>query len=235
MQKKAGLFSIAAVFALGGCVAPMVSQQNITDLKGEVAQLQIQFDELQKKHADLYAKADTEFVSLDAINAAIADLQNRVSALNQSVGELKTTVKKVEASEKTEALLPSDLYQNSYSDYSMGKYDLAYQGFKSFIDKYPNAELAPQAQFYMGECFYSKKQWQKALDEYAKIEEKYKKSDLIATAKLKTALCYEQLGKADEAMNVFGSVVKEFPQSPESLTAKDKIRKYNNAQNRQQQ
>jgi len=233
MNRNFYLFSIAAVFIFSGCVAPMVSQQNISDLKGEMAQLQIQFNELQKNHADLYAKADTEFVSLEAINAAIADLQNRILLLNQTVGELKSAVKKVESSERTEALLPSDLYQNSYSDYSMGKYDLAYQGFKSFIDKYPNAELAPQAQFYIGECFYSRKQWKQALDEYSKIEDKYKKSDLVPTAKLKIALCYEQLGKLGEAMNIFGTIVKDFPQSPESLTAKDKIRKYNNAQNRQ--
>jgi tol-pal system protein YbgF len=233
MKKNSFVFLVFATFLLSGCVAPIVSQQNISDLKGEVAQLQIQFNELQKNHADLYAKADTEFVSLDAVNAAIADLQNRLSVLNQTVSELKTAVKKAESSERAEAVLPSDLYQNSYSDYSMGKYDLAYKGFKSFIDKYPNAELAPQSQFYMGECFYSKKQWQNALDEYSKIEEKYKKSDLIPTARLKTALCYEQMGKLDDAMNIFGSVVKDFPQSPESLTAKDKIRKYNNAQNRQ--
>ncbi|MDR2191321.1 MAG: tetratricopeptide repeat protein [Endomicrobium sp.] len=234
-MKRSGLFLIVvSAFILSGCVAPMVSQQNISDLRGEVAQLQIQFNELQKNHADLYAKADTEFVSLDAVNAAIADLQNRLSVLTQTVGELKSAVKKVESSERAEAVLPSDLYQNSYSDFSMAKYDLAYQGFKSFLDKYPNAELAAQAQFYMGECLYSKKQWQKALEEYMKIEGKYKKSDLIATARLKTALCYEQLGKPDDAMNIFGSIVKDFPQSSESLTAKDRIRKYNNAQNRQQ-
>jgi len=233
MNKIFIFFPVAAVFIFSGCVAPMVSQQNVSELKGEMAQLQIQFSELQRNHADLYAKADTEFVSLEAINAAISDLQNRISALTQTVSELKSSVKRVESSERTEALLPSDLYQNSYSDFSMGKYDLAYQGFKSFIEKYPNAELAPQAQFYMGECFYSRKEWQKALDEYLKIEGKYKKTDLIPAAKLKTALCYEQMGKLSEAMNIFGTIVKNFPQSPESLTAKDKIRKYNNAQNRQ--
>ncbi|GHT25062.1 hypothetical protein AGMMS49953_09020 [Endomicrobiia bacterium] len=62
----------------------------------------------------------------------------------------------------------------------MAKFDLAYSGFQSFADKYPNAELVPQAQFYMGECFYSMSMWDKALEEYKKVEQRYKKrSDLV--------------------------------------------------------
>ncbi|MDR1940989.1 MAG: tol-pal system protein YbgF [Endomicrobium sp.] len=232
MKKYLIFLAILICSSFAGCVSPIVSQQNVTDLKGEVAQLQIQFKELQQKHADLYARADASFVTLDVLAASIQDLQNKVSSLTQTVQDLQITVKKNAQNERAESVLPSDLYQNSYSDFSMGKYDLAYEGFKSFTDKYPKAELAPQAQFYIGECFYSKSQWEKALAEYQKIEKNYKKSDLVSPARLKIALCYENLGKQNDAMNMFGSIVKDFPQSPESLTAKEKIRKYNNAQNR---
>jgi TolA-binding protein len=84
----------------------------------------------------------------------------------------------------------------------------------------------------MGECFYSKSRWEKALEQYQKIEKNYKKSDLVSPARLKIALCYEYLERQNDAMNMFASIVKDFPQSPESLTAKEKIRKYNNAQNK---
>ena len=220
--------TIFAAFALSGCVP--TGSQEVTNLKGEVAQLQIQYKELQRNHADLYAKADTEFVTLDVLAASVQDLQTKVSSLTQKIHDMEVTSKKRGRDERGESVLPSGLYQNAYSDYSMGKYDLAYQGFESFIEKYPNAELAPQAQYYMGECFYSRSKWANALDEYQKVEQKYPRSDQISPARLKIALCYELLGKKSQAMNVFGAIVKDFPQSSEALTAKEKIRIYNNAQ-----
>ncbi len=218
----------AAVFVFSGCI-PGQSQE-VTNLKGEVAQLQIQMKELQQNHADLYAKADKSFVTTDVLSASIHDLQSKVSALTQTIQDMEASAKKRDKQERGDSLLPSDIYQSAYSDFAMGKYDLAYSGFQSFLDKYPNAELAPQAQFYMGECYYSRSMWDKALAEYQKVEKKYPRTDLVSSARLKIALCNEQLGKKSEAMNVYGSIVRDFPQSPESLTAKEKIRIYNNAQ-----
>jgi tol-pal system protein YbgF len=230
-MKYLTIFSIFFAFAFSACIP--TSNQNVTDLKGEIAQLQIQFKELQRNHADLYAKADTEFVTLDVLAASVQDLQAKVSNLTQKIQDLEAASKKRNRDRDVgDAILPSELYQNAYSDYSMGKYDLAYKGFQSFVDKYPNAELAPQAIYFMGECFYSASKWQAALDEYQKVEQKYQRSDQVAPARLKIALCYELLSKKSQAMNVFGSIVKDFPQSSEALTAKEKIRIYNNAQKR---
>ncbi|MDR0800315.1 MAG: tetratricopeptide repeat protein [Endomicrobium sp.] len=203
-----------------GCVP--LNSSVITDLRGEVSQLQIQYRELWQDHVDLYAKVDSAYVTLDVLNALIQDLQNKISVLKQTIHDFKITSSK--KSKSGRSVMPSSLYQNAYSDYSMGKFDLAYSGFQSFTDKYPNAELAPQSQFYMGECFYSMSMWEKALEEYRKVEQHYNKSSLVPSARLKVALCCEALGKNDEAADIFSSILKDFPQSPESLTAKEKIK-----------
>jgi tol-pal system protein YbgF len=211
-----------------GCVPASVNSREVTSLKDEVSQLQIQYRELQQNHADLYVKVDSSLMSLGALNASMQDLQDKISILNQTVHDLN---KKIE-NDYTESVLPSSIYQGAYGDYSMGKYDLAYSGFQSFVDKYPNVELAPQAQFYMGECFYSRSMFDKALEEYEKVEARYKKSDLVSSARLKIAMCYEMLGKSGKLSNVLLSILKDFPQSPEALTAKEKIRINKNAKKR---
>lgn len=223
------IFSAFFAFALSACIPG--GNQEVTDLRGEVAQMQIQFKELQRNHADLYAKADTEFVTLDVLTASVQDLQTKVSSLTQKIQDMEASAKSRNR-DAGDAVLPSDLYQNAYSDYSMGKYDLAFKGFQSFVEKYPNAELAPQSVYFMGECFYSRSKWQEALNEFQKVEQKYPRSEHVAPARLRIALCYELLGKKSQAMNVFGSIVKDFPQSSEALTAKEKIRIHNNAQKR---
>ncbi len=169
---------------------------------------------------------------LDVLGASLQDLQNKISVLSQAIHDLRAVTDKKPKSD-AQSVLPSSVYQNAYGDYSMGKFDLAYSGFQSFTDKYSNAELAPQAQFYMGECFYSMNMWDKALEEYKKVEQHYRKrSDLVPSARLKIALCCQKLDKNEEAISIFSSIMKDFPQSPESLTAKENIEIYNNAQKR---
>ncbi|GHT08689.1 hypothetical protein AGMMS49532_04420 [Endomicrobiia bacterium] len=194
--------------------------------------MQIQNKELRENQFDLYTKADSTYVMFDVLSASLQDLQNKISVLSQAIHDLKVVTDKRSKS-NDQSVLPSFIYQNAYGDYLMAKFDLAYSGFQSFADKYPNAELVPQAQFYMGECFYSMSMWDKALEEYKKVEQRYKKrSDLVSSARLKIALCCQKLDKNEEAIRMFSSIIKDFPQSPESLTAKESIEIYNNAQKR---
>jgi tol-pal system protein YbgF len=223
------LICFTPVFTVG-CI-PLNSQE-ATDLRVEISQLQIQYRELQQNHADLYAKIDSAYTTLDILNAAIQDLQNKEAVLNQNIYDLKTSIANNPKDKQGESLLPSSLYQSAYGDYSMGKFELAYSGFQSFLDKYPNAKLAVQAQFYIGECFYSLGMWEKALNEYKKVEQQYKKTYLVPSARLKIALCYELLSKNSEAIKIFSSIVKDFPETSESLTAKEKLKIYDNAKER---
>ncbi len=204
-----------------GCVT--LNSNAIMDLKDELSQLQIHDKELRENQADLYIKV----AMFDAFSASLQDLQNKISVLSQEICDCK------KSKGDDQFVLPSSIYQSAYGDYLTGKFDLAYSGFQSFIDKYPNAELAPQAQFYIGECFYSMSEWNKALEEYKKVEQHYKKRpDLVSSARLKIALCCQKLGRNEKAIRIFSSIMKDFSQSPESLAAKENIEIYNNAQER---
>jgi tol-pal system protein YbgF len=214
-------------FATPGCVT--LNSDAIMDLKGKLSQLQLQDKELRENQADLYTKV----AMVDVLVASQQDLQDKISVLNQAIRDLEVITDKKSKSCDDQSVLFSSVYQSAYSDYLMGKFDLAYSGFQSFADKYPNVELSPQAQFYIGECFYSMSLWDKALEEYKKVEENYKeRSDLVSSARLKIALCYQKLDKNEEAIRTFSSIIKDFPQSPESLTAKQNIEIYNDAQKR---
>jgi tol-pal system protein YbgF len=199
-----------------------------------VTQLQVQYKQLQQDYADLYAKVDSSSTNLVILNACVQDLQDKISGLSQTMhvpeNNLSKNVKDEGKNSYMKPVLPSSIYQGAYGDYSMGKYDIAYSGFQSFLNKYPNAELAPQAQFYMGECFYLRDMFDGALQEYKKLEKHYKRSGLVSSARLKIAMCYEMLGEIDKSSSILLSILKEFPQSPEALRAKEKIRINKNAQ-----
>ena len=222
------LICLAMMTCSIGCIPLSSNSRGINELREELAQLQIEHRELKQNQADLYAKVDSSVTTIDALNAATQDLQNKLSLLNQSLQDSTMNPDKKSINDY-DSVLPSSVYQSAYGDYSMGKFELAYSGFQSFVENYPNAELAPQAQFYMGECFYSREMLDQAVAEYKKVESDYEKSNFVPSERLKIALCYNRLGKQNESLDVFSSIVNDYSQSPEALTAKEKIKKYNNA------
>ena len=58
-------------------------------------------------------------------------------------------------------------------------------------------ELADQAQYYTGECLFSKSQYSDALNDFGLVEKNYPKSQLVPSSRLKMALCLEQLQFSD--------------------------------------
>jgi tol-pal system protein YbgF len=191
-----------------GCIP--LSSQNFEILKGDVAQLEIQYRELQQNYADLLKKFDSYCIKIDLLDALVRDL--RLASVDKAKpGDNETDV---------EAL---SLYQSAYADFSIGKFNLAYSGFQSFVNNYPKTNLAAEAQFYMGECLYSCNMWEKAIEEYNRVEQNYLNSKLVPSARFKEALCYESLGKTAKTNSILLSILEDFPQSYESLTAKKKI------------
>lgn len=228
-MKQYGFLLICLAMTCGiGCVPLSCGSCGVNELKGELAQLQIEHRELKQNQADLYAKVDSSIATIDVLSAALQDLQDRLSLLSQGLQDSTMSQNKKSINDYDSAL-PSSVYQSAYGDYAMGKFEIAYSGFQSFVEKYPDAELASQAQFYAGECFYSREMWNQAMAEYEKVESNYKKSNFVPSARLKIALCYNRLGNQNESLDIFSSIVNDYPQSPEALTAKEEIKKYSNA------
>ena len=50
---------------------------------------------------------------------------------------------------------PEQAYQAAYLDFSKGNYPLAIAGFREFVRRYPDAPLADQAQYWVGESLFS--------------------------------------------------------------------------------
>jgi tol-pal system protein YbgF len=230
MKYLSGIFLLFGVFFFG-CATYSLNSKDIVNLKEDVSQLQIEGRDLKQKHADLYAKVASYSTLIDALNASVLDLQNRISFLNQIINDLEANLDQINSQKHQNILTPSSLYQRAYADYLIGKFELAYSNFKSFIEKYPNAELAPQAQFYMGECLYSRDMYAKAIVEYQKVEQNYKKSNFVVTSRLKIALCYKKTDDNASAFKIFNSIIRDFPKSQEAVTCQENLKKfYNNVQ-----
>lgn len=225
---------VICFFAIALCVsgcATTQQQSDLKDIKADVAQLQVKIESLANKQTDLFSKYESAMVANDTQSATVQELYKKISQLSQKIQDLETVTSEKNAGHKVVA--PSTLYQNAYNDFLMGKYDIALSGFKSFMKKYPNQDLSAQAQYYIGECLYSKEDFAYAYEEYKKVEEKYPLCEFVASSRLKMALCLEKLNKEKESMLILQSILLNYPNSPEAFTAQEKIKVYTNANSKQ--
>src|SRR6185503_12870759 len=74
---------------------------------------------------------------------------------------------------------PNQMYDQSTQDLTQGRYGLALQGFRDFVRRYPTAELADNAQYGVGECFFAQSQFDSAATEYARVEAGWPKGDKV--------------------------------------------------------
>ena len=119
---------------------------------------------------------------------------------------------------------PMEVYQAAYRDYQRGNYDLALAGFRDFLVRYPESELAANAEYLIGESLYSQKKYSEAIEEFNRVVNKYPKSDKAPGALLKKGYAYLAINDRPRAIVQFQYVVHEYPNSRESALAKDRLK-----------
>jgi tol-pal system protein YbgF len=137
----------------------------------------------------------------------------------------------------TGALQPQDLYQAAYIDFSRGSYALAVTGFREFLRRYPDHELAANAQYWIGEAHLglargyvdagqtaeTTKALQQAVQEFRKVLANYPRGDKAPAALYKEALTLIELKQPTLAQARLQYLVDNFPQAEETPLARERL------------
>ncbi len=155
------------------------------------------------------------------------EMEDRLKGMEGKVkqmGSEKSSPAK-EASAETKGLPAGtgDLYKDAYEAFQKGNYEGARKKFDVFLKQYPNTELSGNAQFWIGETYYQKKDFEKAILEYEKAITKYPESSKIPAALFKQALSFLELGDKMNAKNLLKKVIERFPRSEQAEMAKKKL------------
>ncbi len=117
-----------------------------------------------------------------------------------------------------------DLYNSAYGHYEKGEYGQAILEFEEYVANYGASELADNAQYWIGECYYAQKDFRQAIREFDKVEKSFPKGNKIPAAKLKKGLSYHELGSRDEALKELKEVIAKYPEAEEVPLAKEKLK-----------
>jgi len=119
---------------------------------------------------------------------------------------------------------PNQLYQLALDQLRRGSTNTARAGFQDLLDKYPNADIAPDAQFYVAEAYQAEDNSSAADSVYQLVVNRYPASPRAPTALYKHARILLGGGKSQPARAAFEDVIRRYPQSDEAVLAKDGLR-----------
>jgi tol-pal system protein YbgF len=104
-----------------------------------------------------------------------------------------------------------------------GKHDEAVTALRAFLKQYPRHDYADNAQYWLGESFYARKDYQQALAEFRATIETYPRGNKVPDALLKVGYCYQALGQTEKARAVLEQVVNLYPKSEPAVLASKKL------------
>lgn len=100
-----------------------------------------------------------------------------------------------------------------------GKHDEAVAALRAFVNANPGHDYADNAQYWLGESFYARKDYTRALAEFRATIETYPRGNKVPDALLKVGYCYGAMGQADKARAVLEQVVNLYPKSEPAALA----------------
>ncbi|MBR1648538.1 MAG: tol-pal system protein YbgF [Alphaproteobacteria bacterium] len=113
-----------------------------------------------------------------------------------------------------------EIYQAGLEALKAGRHDEAQKAFAKILDKYPSDKLAGNAQYWLGETYYARKEYDQSAVAFAKGYQQYKNGTKAPDSLLKLGMSMQALGKNKEACTAYKSVNKEFPKAEKNLKNK---------------
>ncbi len=108
-------------------------------------------------------------------------------------------------------------YNYAFGLLRQGDYGEAEQAFNEFIGANQGDPLAGNAQYWLGETYYVRKDWQSAATTFLAGYQKYPKGNKAPDSLVKLGMTLTNLNQKPEACAAFGQFNKEFPQAPVAL------------------
>lgn len=120
----------------------------------------------------------------------------------------------------TAGLSPTRMLDTAKVDYYSGAWALAISGFEAVMKAFPRSESAGEAQFYIGETYFSQSKWPDAITAYSAVIQNHKTASIVPDAYYKLGRAHDAAGQIDSARASWEQVIKSFPDSQAAQLAR---------------
>jgi tol-pal system protein YbgF len=204
----------------------LLDLQNDNDnLTGQIRELRNQVETLSFTQDGSVERQKNQYIDLDNRLQAMETRSVRQVYVPSSVPAGGTLVP--DGVSATPAIAASgserDVYQSAFDLLKGGKYTDAAAGFETYLQQYPDGQLADNAHYWLGESYYITRKFDDALRSFATVTARYPQSRKIADAWLKLGYTYYEMKKITEAQAALEKTATSFPDSSAALLAKQRL------------
>ncbi|MFP4163604.1 MAG: tol-pal system protein YbgF [Chitinispirillaceae bacterium] len=169
------------------------------------------------------ARVEELEAKLALLTEAYKDLHNQLKAVEKTT--LRTSVKRKPRKPSADAtfspasaadLVTSSpeyhLYQNGLKVFNSRNYQKALSVFSDLLSKFPEGSHRDNAHFWMGESYYRRGEFKKAISAFSKVFS-FPNSSKADDAQFKIGLSYQKLGQSAKARAELEKLINRFPAS----------------------
>jgi len=194
-----------------------------------------QEDSVVKPVGALSGKVDNMSDEFRFVKESVADVGVRLGKLQQQIVDLESAVKIASAPPQPPAGGPgtatpppnvsaSSLWDDAMRDKSSGKYDLALGEYNDYLRWFGSTDMAPSAQFYIGEIYYSQGKLDEAVKAFDSVLEKYPDNTRTLDARLLKGKALVKLGQRNEGAKEFREIISKSKGSEQAAKAASELK-----------
>ncbi|MFN0169945.1 MAG: outer membrane protein assembly factor BamD [Bryobacteraceae bacterium] len=180
-------------------------------------------------------RMSTEFTqareNLSDVLARLGKLEQKMVDLSNEVRTMNTPAPPPPGSTTGAAggapTMPAEqLYENARRDTAGGKSDLGLQQFAEYLKFYPNTENASNAQYWIGQIYYDKADYEAALKNFDLVIENYPDGRKVADAiYMKGQTLLKMTGRRSDAAKEFRRLYADYPKHELAAKACTELKK----------
>ncbi|MDG1250110.1 MAG: tol-pal system protein YbgF [Gammaproteobacteria bacterium] len=155
--------------------------------------------------------------SIDEATVGQRQDENNDKAITESKVAVSVMRETQDSSETTNA------YRDAFLLLKQGRYIESIEAFQQFLSGYPNSKYTANAQYWLAEAVYARKQYDQALIEFTKVVEDYPMSSKVSDARLKVGYTFYELGRWKESREILTQLRAELPDSTVAGLAQQRL------------
>jgi tol-pal system protein YbgF len=185
-------------------------QGEVRTIRGEVEMLQNQTEGGKTQTRNLYGDLEKRLAALETLGG--------VGAVGAAMPPGTTPAPVSGGSEK-------ETYDAALAALRGGNHTKAIAMFREVVTNYPNGDLAPNAQFWIGESYYTKGDLENAVTAYRKVLTAWPDSRKAPDAMVKLGFSLSDLKRTSEARTTLEEVVRKYPGTNAAQLAADRLKR----------
>ena len=249
-SSRVALVLIAALVATSGCATRADLERVKRDqqeMRARLADVQVTLDSINRRLDTLRSTVEDKTggpnsPSARALEKRLADLEARASQPAQSplptdvAGQAVPTPGSVPKVPRTEAANialrredrqpatpANEAYRRALQSYRDGQPDQAIQQFREYLRNNPKSDLSDNAQYWIGESYYSKGDYNRSIIELNEVLLKYPQGDQVPGALLALATSFANSGDKIDAKLILQKLISDHPKSEEAEIGRQQL------------